>query len=55
MQTTQEDDLKTVRALLEKLEGRGDIDPKAKAEFREHLKKLAEDIAAGRKRFLDPD
>jgi hypothetical protein len=55
MQTNQQDELKTVYALLEKLESRDDIDSGVKAKFREQLKKLAEDIAAGRKRFGDPD
>jgi hypothetical protein len=54
MQRSPEDEAKAIQQLIAQLDARP-MDPARKAEFRRDLQKLAEEIAAGRKRFGDAD
>jgi hypothetical protein len=49
-----EDEIKRVEQMIAQLDAR-EMDSVEKAECRQELQKLAEDIAAGRKRFGDPE
>ena len=48
------DEVKLVEQLIARVEAK-EMDPDQKAKFRAELKKLAEDIAAGRKRLGDAE
>jgi hypothetical protein len=52
MRRSPEDEVKAVQQMIAQLDAR-EMDPAQKDEFRWELHKLAEDIAAGRKRFGD--
>lgn len=51
---TPAEEVKMVEEMIAELD-EGDADPELKAQFRQQLKKLAEDIAAGRRRFGDAE